>query len=163
MDDAPMTGAEFQQCVIEALKPLTDDLTEVLRRLVSHEYPEEVELVDFVVEPQGFTEGFPVRAFFFDDGLCEVFVHEDGEATYPSPVDPGLLEVGQIYDPSIEEAVHRYDASVDYLTLAAKTLIPWFEECWLSAGGADFSREATIRLHDDREFYDLIARQWRRE
>jgi hypothetical protein len=71
-------------------------LVAVLRQLVEHEYPKEVVSIDFEVFTYGFTEGFPVRAFFMDSTNSEYFVAIDGSYRYPSPVDPDLLHIKRV-------------------------------------------------------------------
>jgi hypothetical protein len=158
-----MTEAEFQRRVTKALEQHTSALVPVLRQLINHEYPSEVVAVVFEVFAEDFTSGFPVRAFFVDHKNSEFFLFERGEARYPCPVDPGLLDIPSVYDRSIEEEVLAANHEADSYTLAGKALIPWFAACWLAAGGSSFGRQATINLHDDAEVYDLVERRWRRD
>jgi hypothetical protein len=156
-----MTEAEFQHRVAMALELHTGALVPVLRQLVNHEYPPEVVAVVFEVFPDGFTSGFPVRAYFMDESNSEFFLFERGEARYPCPVDPGLLDIARVYDDSVEEEFLSANEDADSYTLAGKALIPWFAACWVAAGGSDFGRRATISLHDDTEVYDLVHGRWR--
>ena len=151
-----MTEIEFQRRVAAALEPHTGALVAVLRRLVDHGYPSEVVEVAFEVFGYDFTSGFPVRAFFIDQSNSEFFVFENGEARYPCPVDPGLLDLPRVYDASLEEALLSANQDADSYMLAGKALVPWFAECWMAAGGASFSRRASIKLHDDTEVHDLL-------
>ena len=155
-----MNEQEFQLQVREALEPHSAELTAVLRQLVAHTYPPEVASIDFEVFPDEFTSCFPVRAFFLDSAYTEVFLYEAGKAKYPSPVDPGLLSLEQVYSPALEESMAAACPGIDYLTLAGLTLISWFGERWKEAGGLQFSRQARIALHDDRESYDLVRQSW---
>ena len=154
------TSDEFREAVTAQLERLSPALTSVLRRLISHPYPPEVDHVDFEVFCDGFTEGFPVRAFFMDETNCEHFVHVDGEAQYPTSVDPGLLEIDEVYPRSFEEDFAARDAALDYMTAAGEALVPWFATCWRAAGGLAFPRPAYIGLHDDSARYDLASGQW---
>jgi hypothetical protein len=95
-----------------------------------------------------------------DAEYTEVFLYEGGKAKYPSPVDPGLLDLEQVYSPELEQAMAANCPGCDYLTLAGMTLISWFGERWTEAGGLQFSRQAHIALHDDRESYDLVRQSW---
>ena len=155
-----MAPEDFQERVAESLAPYTSALTEILRKVVKHEYPTEVASVDFEVFPDGFTSGFPVRAFFMDDTNSEFFVQEGSEAKYPCPVDPGLLVISRVYDVSLEEELEATHPNTDAYTLAGQALIPWFAQCWVAAGGLQFDRSARIALHDELESYDLVLQRW---
>jgi hypothetical protein len=65
-----------------------------------------------------------------------------------------------VYDHSLEERLLETNENADSYTLAGRALIPWFAECWVTAGGSDFKLGATILLHDDVEVYDLVQQQW---
>jgi hypothetical protein len=156
-----MNRMMFQQRVVEALSSHTEALIHVLRQLVRHPYPPEVVHLAFEVFTDGFRSGFPVRVFFIDAENNEFFLYEDGEAKYPSSVDPGLLDIPSVYGEELEKELEEDDPEADFYTLAGEALVPWFSDCWQAAGGAGFSRAASIRLHDDVKFFDLIARQWR--
>jgi hypothetical protein len=157
MSDTP---AEFREAVTIHLERLSPALTSVLRRLMSHPYPPEVHHLDFEVFCDGFTEGFPVRAFFMDETNCEHFVYINGKAQYPTNVDPGLLEIDGVYSRSFEKDFAARDPELDYMTEAGKTLVPWFATCWYAAGGPVFPRPAYIGLHDDSTRYDLASNRW---
>lgn len=154
------TSTEFREAVTLHLERLSPALTSVLRQLISHPYPPEVDHVDFEIFRDGFTDGFPVRAFFVDEENCEHFVYVDGEAQYPTNVDPGLLDIDEVYPPSFEEAAALRDPALDYMTEAGKALVPWFATCWRAAGGLAFPRPAYIGLHDDSARYDLTIGKW---
>ena len=151
---------EFQRRVVEALEPHSTALVGVLKQLVAHDYPADVVSLDFEVFPESFTSGFPVRAFFMDEDNSEFFVYEGGEAQYPSPVDPDLLDLPCVYGDDAAEELLAVDPDADDLTLAGEALVPWFNRCWLDAGGAVFTRSATISLHDDPRFFDLVEQGW---
>jgi len=142
------------------LEPHSAALVAILRKLVAHDYPPEVASIDFEVFPDGFTSGFPVRAFFVDAENSEVFLYESGQAQYPCPVDPGLLEMDHVYEAALEQALAACSPDSDYFTLAGMALIPWFIRCWAEAGGPHFARRATIGLHDDPRSYDLVEQSW---
>jgi hypothetical protein len=153
----------FQHRVLEALAPHGDALVSVLRHLVRHTYPREVESLAFEVFPDGFTQGFPVRAFFLDANNTEFFVYENGEARYPSPVDLGLLNLERVYSHELEREIEAAVPDADYFTLAGEAFVAWFAKCWVNAGGLDRDLAANIRLHDDLRFYDLRSQRWRDE
>jgi hypothetical protein len=150
----------FQQRVVEALAPHASGLVGVLRQLVEHSYPGEVRALEFEVFTDGFTDGFPVRAFFMDADNTEFFVYEDGKAQYPSPVDPELLHIERVFDLDLEHELEAVAPDADTYTLAGEALVPWFAKCWAQAGGLGFSRAATIQLHDDTRSYDLKLQRW---
>lgn len=160
MDEPAVNETEFQQRVVAALELHSPELVAVLRQLVAHDYPPDVASVDFEVFPDGFTSGFPVRAFFMDDSNSEFFVIEDGEARCPSSVDPGLLDISRVYEDSLEAELEGAVPDADSFTLAAEAVIPWFARCWAAAGGREFTRRAGISLHDDVRRYDLVQDRW---
>lgn len=153
-------ASRFKSAVTEALQPLRPSLIEVLRQLVEYDYPKAVASIAFEVFADGFTQGFPVRAFFVDEANTEFFVPVEGEYEYPSPVNPGLLTLERVYEDSLEEMFLAEDDTLDVFTLAAEALIPWFAECWKRAGGAHFGRSATIMIHDDTRLFDLVGDGW---
>ena len=156
----PLTE-RFKAAVTDRLRPLESSLIPVLRQLVEHRYPPEVASVAFEVFTDAFTQQFPVRAFFLDASNSEHFVYIDGKATYPSPVDPGLLDLHQVFDEGFQDGFLGELDDLDVFTLAGEALIPWFATCWGQAGGAKFPIGATIALHDDPREFDLVRGRWR--
>ncbi len=151
---------EFKSEVRTHLERLTDDLLPVLTQLVTYDFPGEVAAIAFEVFYDGFTRGFPVRAFFVDEDNSEFFVFDGDVAHYPSPVDPGLLNIEQVYPKALEKKYGSDDESFDIYTLASMELIDWFSDCWSKAGGKDFSRAAIISIHDDTQVFDLKTGAW---
>ncbi len=163
MDEpASQVEQEFKQRVVDGLRPYSSALVDVLRKLVRHEYPPEVVSLDFEVFPQSFTSAFPVRVFFMDEDNSEFFVWRGETAEYPSPVDPGLLERPGVLEEEAAQELLAADPDADDLTLAGEALIPWFSGCWIDAGGGAFSRSATIRVHDEERFFDLVQQRWQK-
>jgi hypothetical protein len=151
----------FKAAVTERLVVLDVSIVPILEALIRHPYPPEVVAVDFEVFSDGFTQSFPVRAFFMDADRSEYFVYVDGEATYPSPVDPGLLDLpAGVFGEDLEAPFLAEDPRLDTFGLAGEALINWFARRWSAAGGASFSRQASIGLHDDSETFDLISGEW---
>lgn len=142
------TDAEFSAFVLSKLEPFTSPLVKVLAQLLRDELPQEVASIHFEVFSDGFTSGFPVRAFFLDQYNTEFFRLQNAEAHYPTSIDPGLLVIPHVYTREDERRFENVDDR-DLFTLAGEALIPWFRRCWLLAGGAGFARSATIGLHDD--------------
>lgn len=136
------------------LDSLSGQLEAVLNRLVEEELPCEVAHVHFEVFPDGFTSGFPVRAFFLDQNNNEHFVMVDDKARYPTAIDPGLLEIPFVYTRD-QELEFSADQDLDVFTVAGNALIEWFKPRWRNAGGSSFQRRATIGLHDDLEPVEL--------
>ena len=100
---------QFQEEVRKYLDRLTDQLTSVLKQLVEYSYVPEVKSLDFEVFCDGFTQEFPVRAFFMDEDNGEHFISIDGQAQYPCPINPGLLEIERVYPPELEEMYFQQD------------------------------------------------------
>lgn len=151
---------QFRSEVREHLEPLTKDLVPLLAQLVTYDYPEEVEALVFEVFPDGFTSGFPARVFFMDSENNEFFVCENGNAKYPSPIDPDLLNIDQVYPDELEERYSRQDDELDTFTLSGLELIDGFAKCWNQARGQKFPRVALIGMHDGTEVLDLKTGAW---
>ena len=151
---------QFQKEVRIHLDRLTDQLTPVLKQLIEYSYVPEVKSLDFEVFCDGFTYGFPVRVFFMDEDNCEHFIYVDGQAQYPCPIDPGLLEIERVYSPELEEMYFQQDEDLDTFMAAGETLVTWFADCWEKAGGLSFSLQAHIALHDDIRAFDLVNQKW---
>lgn len=151
---------EFRKQVNEHLQKLTEEIQLVLRKMIQYEYPKEVNRLEFEVFYDGFTGGFPVRAFFMDSDNSEHFVYVNGQAEYPSPVDPGLLKIQHVYPHELEQEYENKDDKFDSWTVATDELISWFSKCWLEVGGKSFNLRANISPHDsDREF-NLVESVW---
>jgi hypothetical protein len=148
---------EFQRLVRACLEALGPKLTPVLASLIEHQYPREVVALDFEVFSDQFTRGFPVRAFFLDRENSEFFVRVNGEATYPSPVDPGLLEIDSVYPDEIEDDLVVASPDSDPWHIATNELFDWFLSCWKNAGGSNFRLAASIAHHDSSAEIDLIT------
>jgi hypothetical protein len=155
-----MLKQQFQQEVRNHLDQLTDQLVPILKQLIEYPYVPEVKSLDFEIFCDGFTEGFPVRAFFMDEDNCEHFIYVEGQAQYPCPINPGLLDIPHVYPDELEERYSQQDEDLDTFTAAGEALIPWFAECWQQAGGLSFPRQAQIMLHDDIEAFDLVHQVW---
>jgi hypothetical protein len=141
--------AAWRELVSGKLAVLTPQLTAVLQKLVQHSYPPQVASIDFEIFSDGFSEGFPVRAFFMDAENNEFFLYSGGKARYPSPVDPDLLEIDQVYAFEEEEGFEEESDELDLWAIASDELIDWFGSCWLAAGGNQLSISASIQVHDD--------------
>ena len=85
--------------------------------------PPEVVAISFEVFPDSWSEGFPARAFFLNEANTEYFIFVQGEARYPSAVDPGLLTVPYVITPEIEESFRRRSPELDTFTLGAEEFI----------------------------------------
>src|SRR5262245_50276389 len=108
----------FQAEVVKCLEPLSSQLVPVLRQLVGYPFAPQVHHLDFEVFCDGFTTGFPVRAFFMDADNCEYFVYQNGKAVYPCDVDPELLQIESIYSREFEDGVSSQSEGLDHFTLA---------------------------------------------
>lgn len=151
---------EFKSKVRAHLEKLTTDLVPVLSQLVAYEYPKEVAALVFEVFPDGFTRGFPVRVFFIDNDNSEYFIYEGDQAKYPSPVDPGLLNIDQVYPTELAKQFNTKDEDLDTYTLASMELIDWFSSCWNQVDGKSFARDAIISMHDDTKVLNLKTNAW---
>jgi hypothetical protein len=147
----------FQQHVRSSLSQLDGSLIPVLETLISHQYPAQVAALDFEIFSDGFTTGFPVRAFFLDSQNSEFFVYVDGQATYPSPVDPDLIQVDCVYPVELEDQLESESPGSDPWHIATAELLEWFLSCWQKAGGQQFSLAATIAHHDSSSELNLIT------
>ena len=154
-----LSGPEdhFQRLVRASLTALEAELTPVLGALIRYKYPDEVAAIDFEVFSDQFTSGFPVRVFFLDRSNTEFFVDVGGKATYPSPVDPGLLQIDCVYPAEIEEELVAGNPNCDPWQIATAELIPWFVACWNKAGGSGFGMAATLAHHDSSTEVNLLS------
>lgn len=155
-----MAEHTFRQAVRTGLAQLDAPIEAALTSLVRHPFPQEVYALAFEVFGNGFTSGFPVRAFFMDRTNTEYFVWEGGQAEYPSPIDPGLLDIDHVYPYEVEEALEAVSPDSDPWAIASEELIPWFASHWLRVGAAGFSKVATIAMHDADQEFDLRAGRW---
>lgn len=153
---------EFRSGVRSLLENLDQDIEPVLVKLIAHSYPQEVVSIDFEIFTDGFTQEFPVRAFFMDSSNSEFFVYVNGKAEYPSPVDPGLLNIPHVYPEEFEDAFTESDGEFDPWHHATEVLIDWFSEQWLKAGGSTFRLKATIAPHDSAHEFNLNTSEWQR-
>jgi hypothetical protein len=151
---------EFKEQVIEHLEKLSDHLKPVLKELIEYDYPDEVDTLAFEIFVDGFSSEFPVRAFFMDKDNSEHFIYIDGKAEYPSPVDPDLLKIDQVYPYELEEEYTNKDESLDPWQIATNELIEWFSKCWQAAGGKTFKLKANIAPHDSNHAFDLVEGKW---
>ena len=118
---------EFREKVAGCLNALSVDIEPVLKALIEYEYPKEVVSLEFEVFVDGFTQEFPVRAFFMDSDNSEYFVYVNGKAEYPSPVDPGLLKIDHVYPYELEEEYTTKDDTLDPWSIATNELVEWFK------------------------------------
>jgi len=154
-----MTPAEekFQHQVRACLHALSSELDPVLVKLVEHTYPPEVVAIAFEVFSDGFTQVFPVRCFFMDENNCEFFVYEGGKATYPSPVDPDLLSIENVYPDTLEAELEADSPESDPWHIATEELCDWFLARWRAARGATFRLAATIAHHGSGTELNLMT------
>ena len=150
----------FRHAVRDGLGKLDSHVEGVLCSLIKHQYPSEVFALSFEVFSDGFTSGFPVRAFFMDRSNTEHFIWESGQAKYPSPVDPGLLEIDHVYAQELEEELEERSPESDPWAIASEELIQWFAKHWQRFGGASFPLVATISPHDSSEEFNLKSGYW---
>ena len=151
---------EFSAKVQEHLQALTASINPVLKELIEYNYPKEVVSLEFEIFADGFTQGFPVRAFFMNANDSEHFVYVNGEAQYPSPVEPELLEIEHVYPYELEEKYINQDEDFDPWSIAIDKLIQWFSECWREMGGELFQLKANIAPHDNNQAYNLVESEW---
>jgi hypothetical protein len=157
----PSEGAKvFRASVQQSLSVLEQQLTDVLRNIVQYQYPPEVFAISFEIFSDSFTSQFPARAFFMDRKNCEYFIYKEGKATYPSPVEPDLLQVNGIYPEELEEAITDLDPSLDLWEISTDEFVSWFSGCWERAGGLIFPLAATIAQHDSSQEFNLVLKQW---
>jgi hypothetical protein len=150
----------FRKSVQRSLAKLDPQITSALLSLIKHPYPPEVFALSFEVFSDGFTSGFPVRVFFMDRSNTEHFVVEDGVANYPSPIDPGLIEIECVYPEKLEEALEKKAPELDIWEVATEELINWFAGHWNRSGGAKFPLAATIACHDSSKEFNLKSGLW---
>ena len=151
---------EFREKVNEHLNRLSAEIQPVLKKLIEYNYPKEVASLEFEIFVDGFTQEFPVRAFFMDSDNSEHFVYVDGQAEYPSPVDPGLLDIDHVYPYELEEEYTSKDDELDPWSVATNELVAWFSKCWSEVGGQSFKLKANIAPHDSNHEFNLVKSEW---
>jgi hypothetical protein len=151
---------DFKAGVREHLERLSPQLTQTLAQLVNYPFLPEIDHLHFEVFSDGFTQEFPVNTFFLDADGDEFFVVTNGKAEYPCDVNSGLLEIEHVFPIEWERTFTDEDPDLDAFGLAATTLIPWFADSWMAAGGGAFSRGAYISIHDKPGRFDLVAQTW---
>ncbi len=150
----------FRKSVQQSLAKLDTQIASALLSLIKHSYPPEVFALSFEVFSDGFTSGFPVRAFFMDRSNTEHFVVKDGVANYPSPIDPGLIETECVYPEELEEELETNAPDLDTWEVATEELIKWFASHWQRSGGTTFPLVATIARHDSSNEFNLKSSLW---
>jgi hypothetical protein len=151
---------EFRAAIRPYFDRLTPQLLPLLGALIDYSYPEEVAVLSFQIFSDGFTNRFPIRAFFIDRNNNEHFEYVDGVAKYPSPVDPGLLKVRGVYPAQFEAQFSSAAPLLDPWAVAADECVMWFSACWTRSGSYRFHRLAVIADHDAAQEFDLQSRQW---
>lgn len=151
---------EFKKEVQNHLNELNSNIKPVLKELIKYNYPKEVVSLEFEIFADRFTSEFPVRAFFMDKENSEHFVYVNGQAEYPSPVEPKLLEIECIYSYELEEEYSDMDDNLDLWSIATDELVEWFSKCWNEVGGKTFKLKANISSHDDIKEYNLVEGTW---
>ncbi|WP_455233130.1 hypothetical protein [Geopseudomonas aromaticivorans] len=141
--------ADFRAKVREKLGSLEMQLISALRRQIEAEYPTEAHALSFVVFSDGFTAGFPARAYVLNRANSQVCV---------SSAD--LLQADETYPEQLERDAEAADPDMDVWGAAAEVFIEWFAECWGRAGGAGFALPATLAEHDTGRLFDLTTMRW---
>ncbi|VAW70263.1 FIG01062751: hypothetical protein [hydrothermal vent metagenome] len=151
---------EFKLEVRKNLNALNDKIDSVLSQLIKHSYPKEVKGVVFEIFTDTFTTKFPVRVFFMDGENNEIFIMRDEKTGHPLSVEQNLINIACVYQPELETQYTEKDEDLDPWSLATETLITWFSQRWLAAGGRFFDRCATIAPHDSRKKFNLVLSAW---
>jgi hypothetical protein len=157
----PSVSDEFADFVRTRLEPLTRETVAYLKDLLANDFPSEFRVLHFEVFTSGFTDHFPVHAFFYDEHFCEHFEFVEGEALYPCRVDPEILHIDHVYESDAEDRFQARDEDADLWQVAGESLIDWFSDCWVAAGGTSFDRDSRIAIHDADRAFDLRAQEWR--
>lgn len=148
-----MTKDDFKAFMDAKLTVLNDRLDPVLRALRDEDFPESVAALHFEVFHDGFTDSFPVRAFFLDKNGSEHFEYVDGAPRYPTDIDPQLIKIDHVLtvaeEEMWEEAVFTDDDDLGIWETQVAQLITWFRDRWLANGGVACKVTATIGGHDD--------------
>ena len=149
---------DVQSQILNHLKTFDDLLVPVLVQLIQQRYPLEVKTLAFEIFSEQFTEQFPIRVFFLDEDHSEHFVLVNGEARYPSVIDPSLILIDGVYPKAFE--AECLSQGIDIWTISAQVCMQWFIEHWSKVGGKNFTLLATIAQHDSSAQFDLIEQIW---
>ena len=138
--------AELRAYVQGLCAPRTDEVTQVIRTLVTQNYPSAVDLLSFEVHMEGYEISCVVH--FMDSDWTEVWDESLGESGYPGSVDPALVTVPldlSLFESQLENS----------WAITVRVFVQWLSDCWSNAGGRKFSRGAYIQQHDSLAGWDL--------
>lgn len=146
---------DYKTFVRQWLERLSPPVIAQLKTLKSCRFHPRVGKLKVIVFPAGLAGRLPVKTFLVD-GCNNQVLH--GNGTFPM----GLVEdVEHVVPPDEAEVTARCnEAGVETVEVELQTLIEWFADCWVAAGGSDFPLPAYIGVRGDIESFDLKRRQW---
>ena len=146
MDKEQLTQ-QYKTVVHQHLDELTDRLISELTVISHAKHDPDTYLLDFEVEMQDFTRGFPVY-----------WSPMDKEATQlESALSLGLLaDISSTVPAEVVNSTVYEEAGVETWELGYNSLVAWFAECWRKAGGLECIYPAYIAHHDS--FYSVNLR-----
>lgn len=139
----------------------TDLLVENLKEVLSNEFSEGVQLLDFnaFLEPTRFE--LSLMMFSMDTDGNEVFV-EDGDIGFADSVEV-LPEVNyyKLDDEQLDAFFDFYEENEEVLVERERHVFSaWFTSCWEKAGGNEQQLPSFFGLHDGYESFDLKNGEW---
>ena len=145
MDKEQLTG-QYQSIVRQHLDQLTDRLVAELRVIAHAKHDPDTYLLDFEVEMQDFTRGFPIYWFPMDKEATQL----------DTSLSLGLLADLEFTVPEeVVDAVAYEEAGIETWELGYDALVSWFGECWCKADGLECAYPAYIAPHDSIDSVSL--------
>lgn len=149
MDKEQLVG-QLKAEIRHNLDNLTDRLVAELKPIIEAEHDPDTYLLDFEVEMQDLTRGFPVGWVPMDRNVCQLF---------GGPQPQLLTDIPHTVPEKVAKAKIYEEAGIDTWEIAFDLLIPWFSQCWRLAGGEKCRYPAYIGHHDDLYSRDLNTLQ----
>lgn len=138
---------DCRTALTEQLQRQSASLVLALRTIIDAEQPQGTYLFWFAYDSPNFADTFPVM-------FCRM--NRSGRAEEVRKLLPELpfaIAPEVIYDSRYEQA------DLDTWALASEVFIPWFADCWESAGGHHSRWPGYLAHHDSIYSFDLTTRR----
>jgi hypothetical protein len=137
----------FQADVRRRLTRLSARLVTDLRKKIFSRVRPNIARLDFELEVQNVTRGFPIHARL-----------ETVNETYKLvKIFPELRELlpEEVYASASNRDLGNYSGNV-----ADRLIFRWFSDCWRKAGGTKLRCNSAIAFHDSTDRFNLKTRRW---
>lgn len=154
------TVEQYIKTLKECLNDSSDILIQNIKEILSFQYYNEIELLDFEVSSQPFE--LSIRMFSMDREANEIFYEGPDEAIFAGSHQ--LIEDIEYYnlpEDKLDDFWEFYEQNDESISRAEKlTIVEWFIGCWDQANGESVPLPAYLTFHDDIESYDLFNKKW---